>query len=151
MKIMSNCFLMSTCFLVLLITQNCKLLWGMATTLKNQKDMENKVWKKNSLPYDKILDLSKFKVFADDNLNVYQNLKFALGRVENIAGKGENASYQHFLLFPQCFSNASYLRITLLHKERLIIEGFFSGFLHCFMYEQCLIRIYHITFLSHVI
>ena len=24
-------------------------------------------------------------------------------RVENIAGKGENAGYQHFLLFPQCF------------------------------------------------
>ena len=22
---------------------------------------------------------------------------------ENIAGKGENAGYQHFLLFPQCF------------------------------------------------
>ena len=24
-------------------------------------------------------------------------------RVENIVGKGENACYQHFLLFPQCF------------------------------------------------
>ena len=24
-------------------------------------------------------------------------------RVENIVGKGENAGYQHFLLFPQCF------------------------------------------------
>ena len=23
--------------------------------------------------------------------------------VENIVGKGENAGYQHFLLFPQCF------------------------------------------------
>ena len=23
--------------------------------------------------------------------------------VENTAGKGENAVYQHFLLFPQCF------------------------------------------------
>ena len=27
-------------------------------------------------------------------------------RVENIVGKGENAGYQHFLLFPQCFKNA---------------------------------------------
>ena len=25
---------------------------------------------------------------------------------ENIAGKGENAGYQHFLLFPQCFPKA---------------------------------------------
>ena len=28
-------------------------------------------------------------------------------RVENIVGKGENAGYQHFLLFQQCFSNCS--------------------------------------------
>ena len=28
-------------------------------------------------------------------------------KVENIVGKGENAGYQHFLLFPQCFQNAS--------------------------------------------
>ena len=30
-----------------------------------------------------------------------------MGRVENIVGKGENASYQHFLLFSQCFHKAS--------------------------------------------
>ena len=29
-------------------------------------------------------------------------------RVENIVGKGENADYQHFLLFPQCFEKASF-------------------------------------------
>ena len=29
-------------------------------------------------------------------------------RVENIAGKGENAGYQHFLLFPQCFKKDSF-------------------------------------------
>ena len=28
-------------------------------------------------------------------------------RVENTVGKGENAGYQHFLLFPQCFPKAS--------------------------------------------
>ena len=28
--------------------------------------------------------------------------------VENIVGKGENAGYLHFLLFPQCFENASF-------------------------------------------
>ena len=41
--------------------------------------------------------------FADDQMNVTQKLKFALGRVENNEGKGENAGYQHFLLFPECF------------------------------------------------
>ena len=30
-------------------------------------------------------------------------MNFVLGRVENVVGKGENAGYQHFLLFPQCF------------------------------------------------
>ena len=29
-------------------------------------------------------------------------------RVENTVGKGENAGYQHFLLFPQCFEKASF-------------------------------------------
>ena len=27
---------------------------------------------------------------------------------ENIVGKGENAGYQHFLLFPPCFLKASF-------------------------------------------
>ena len=62
----------------------------------------------NSLPNDKILDQSKMKAFADDKINVTHILKFKLGRVENIEGKGENAGYQHFLLFPQCFLKASY-------------------------------------------
>ena len=29
-------------------------------------------------------------------------------RVENIVGKEENAGYQHFLFFPQCFQKASF-------------------------------------------
>ena len=60
----------------------------------------------NPLPNNKILDVSKLKTFADNNLNVNRKLKFAFGRVENIVGKGENAGYQHFLLFPQCFQKA---------------------------------------------
>ena len=56
-----------------------------------------------SLPNNKILDLSKLKVFADNKINMTQKLKLALGRKENIVGKGENAGNQHFLLFRQCF------------------------------------------------
>ena len=33
---------------------------------------------------------------------------YVFDRVENIAGKEENAGYQHFLLFPQCFEKASF-------------------------------------------
>ena len=47
------------------------------------------------------LDLSKFKEFAYDKLNLTRKLKFVLDRLENVVGKGENAGYQYFLLFPQ--------------------------------------------------
>ena len=47
----------------------------------------------NSLPYDKILGWSKFKAFADNKMKLL---------------KLENADYQHFLLFPQCFQKAFY-------------------------------------------
>ena len=33
----------------------------------------------------------------------WPNDEFVLPWVENIVGKGENAGYQHFLLFPQYF------------------------------------------------
>ena len=51
----------------------------------------------NPLPDDKILDWSKLKAFADDKINVAENLDFVLGRIENIVGKGENAGYQQFI------------------------------------------------------
>ena len=60
----------------------------------------------NSLPNDKNLDLSKLKAFADDILKVTQMAKFVLDKMESIVGKEENAGYQHFLLFPQCFQRA---------------------------------------------
>ena len=55
-----------------------------------------------SFPNDKILDSQKkkLKAFGEEKLNVVKKM---IDRVENIAGKEENAGYQHFLLFPQCF------------------------------------------------
>ena len=53
-----------------------------------------------SLPNNKIVDWSNLKESADDKIYVTEKLKFVLGRVENIMGKGENAGHQHFLLFP---------------------------------------------------
>ena len=65
----------------------------------------------NSLPNNKILDWSKLKAFAEDKIYVNEKLKFGLGTVEKIEVKGENAGYQHFLLFPQCFQKASFSRL----------------------------------------
>ena len=53
----------------------------------------------NCLPNVKISGQSNLKAFADDKINVSEKLKFVSRRVENIVRKGENAGYQHFLLF----------------------------------------------------
>ena len=63
----------------------------------------------NPLPNGKFFDWFKLKAFANDKLNVTVKMKFVLGTVEHIVGKGGNAGYQHFLLFPQCFQKASYI------------------------------------------
>ena len=67
------------------------------------------VWcRVHSLSNNKFLDWSKLKAHADDKINVTRKQKFLLGLEENIAGKGENAGYQHFLLFPTVFSKNLY-------------------------------------------
>ena len=63
----------------------------------------------NSLPNDKMLDWSKFKGFAENKINAAEMIISLSNRVENIVGKGDNADYQHFLLFPP-FQKASYTR-----------------------------------------
>ena len=47
------------------------------------------------LPNNKILDWFKLKAFADDKINVTEKLKFVVGMVENVVGKGENAGYHN--------------------------------------------------------
>ena len=78
--------------------------------------------KVNSVPNDKfLLEWSNLKAFADIKSNVAEKLKFVFRRVENIAGKGENADYQHFLFF----ENAGYQHFLFSLKliERLLFYG----------------------------
>ena len=37
-----------------------------------------------------------------------EKLEFVLRRVDNIVGKRENAGFQHFILFTQCFQKSLY-------------------------------------------
>ena len=46
-----------------------------------------------SLPNNKILDQFKLKAITDYTINTTQKLEFALAKVENFVGKGENAVY----------------------------------------------------------
>ena len=63
----------------------------------------------NLLPQYKILDLTKLKAFADDKSKVVKMMISLSDRAGNTVGKGENAGYQHFLLFQQCFQKPSSL------------------------------------------
>ena len=56
---------------------------------------------------NKILSRTKLEAFAEHNFSVVQIMIYGLDWVENILGNGENAGYQHFLLFPQCFQKSS--------------------------------------------
>ena len=63
-----------------------------------------------------MIDWSKWK---DVKINVGKMAEIVFDRVENIAGKGENAGHQHFLLFPQCFPKASFsglLKVGIMLK-----------------------------------
>ena len=64
-------------------------------------------WPLTLLPNNKILDMPELKTFAGNKINATQKLKFALGGVENIVGKGKNAGFHNFLLFPRCLQQRS--------------------------------------------
>ena len=57
----------------------------------------------NPFSNDEILDSSKLEELADDNFKFNENGRKSSKRVENAVGKGENARYEQFLLFPRCF------------------------------------------------
>ena len=79
---------------------------------KNMEFISHKESGISSSPNDKILALmsTKLKAFADNKFNDAKIMQSIFDRVEIIAGKGENASYQHFLPYEykQCFQKLSF-------------------------------------------
>ena len=47
--------------------------------------------------------MTKLKAFADNKIDFTQMFPFVSDWIENIVGKGENAGYKHFPLFPTMF------------------------------------------------
>jgi hypothetical protein len=74
----------------------------------------------NFLKNSKILNRSKLKAIAGYKINLTKIFKFVLRRVENIAEKGENAGFQHFLLF--VFQKVSSPRSTKLRIVWLMVN-----------------------------
>ena len=62
----------------------------------------------NSLPNDKIIDLSNFKAFAGNKMNVAEKLKFAFRMLENIV-------FKMFLSQGHLKSGLSGKELTLYH------------------------------------
>ena len=52
--------------------------------------------------------MSDFKTLADHKIKTDELVEFVLDKVENFVGKEENAGYQHFFLFLQCFQKAAF-------------------------------------------
>ena len=48
------------------------------------------------------------KILPENKLDITKVKISVFDQVENMVGKGENADYQHFLLFPQCFQKAAF-------------------------------------------
>ena len=59
-----------------------------------------------------MLDLSKLKGFADNISKIIKMMISLFDRVENTAGKGENAGYQPFSPFLIVFSKAFLFRVV---------------------------------------
>ena len=59
------------------------------------------------------------RAIAGNHLNVAQIMKFAFHEEENFVGKGENAGYKHFLLFPQYFQKLFFPRV--LNTQDLLV------------------------------
>ena len=69
--------------------------------------------------------MSKFKVSIDNKFGAAEIMGFVFERVENIVGKGDNAGYQHCLLFLQCFQKTSYsgsLKVGIVWKVKTICK-----------------------------
>ena len=84
--------------------------------------------KKNSLnpfPHNKTLDQTKFKVFADDILNVVKMVISVYDRVEIIVGKGEIACTSNF-----SFSHNAFIRLLSQTRQKVSLTG--NG-LKCFL------------------
>ena len=68
-----------------------------------------KVMKLLNLYQDKEFGHVQIETFAVDKINMAKMTISPFKTVHNPAGKGENADYQHFLLFPQGFPKPSFL------------------------------------------
>ena len=72
----------------------------------------------NPLPNTPFWDSPKFKEAADDNWNMTIKGFYDTDCIEKIADKGENANFEQFHLFPQCFPKSFFLQCIKISTYR---------------------------------
>ena len=94
----------------------------------------------NPVTNNNIFDCFEFKAFPDDSFNVAQMMQFYSDRVENIVEKGVNASFQHFLLFPQCFQKASFSGSwkpgIVWERVKVVLGKYLCKYHWCWLFER---------------
>ena len=77
----------------------------------------------NYFPEEKVSDWTKLKASADDKINVTEKIEICFWKCKNMVGKGENAGFQHFLLFSQCFQKVPISRSSKVWSVWEKIKG----------------------------
>ena len=47
-------------------------------------------------------------------------------RIENTLGKWENAGYQHFFLFQQCFANPQFFKLKVVKSQDCVVKSYYN-------------------------
>ena len=63
---------------------------------------------------------------SSESTDKQANLKRFFGGKENLVGKGKNAGYQHFFLFPKCFKCVLFENIVGKEKKYCLLPAFSS-------------------------
>ena len=101
-------------YLITLSIQTEALFIAMQSLIRIGRHSFQTFFSLNSLPNDKILDWSKMKAFTDDKINLSEKLKFVLGRVENIVGKGENVGNFFSVIFDPRLGQYSFWKLMIV-------------------------------------
>ena len=73
------------------------------------------------LSFGKISGFHKLKAFAEDKLNVTQDIKVVFHRIENIVGKERKCWLPAFSSFPTMFSNGLFLQCV--ESRHFVVKG----------------------------
>ena len=90
---------------------------------KRAIQIQSNLTKVGACPYNKILGRTKLKACEDNKLNIVEMINSPYYSIKkNNVGIGENAGYQQFIVFQQCFQNCNLKFNSLLQNPNLSLR-----------------------------